>query len=102
MADLDKAARYVVKQDPPGFFTWLWRQAVTPLRFHSWYDARRLARPGEGDRTCDTVAGFRLWYTSTSARTTRCYGKRRSMLTALPLPSWETGPSPSRIHNYLQ
>jgi hypothetical protein len=30
------------------------------LQFHSWLDARRLALPGEGDLTCDTVAGFHL------------------------------------------
>jgi hypothetical protein len=60
MPDLDKAARYLAKQDPPGFFTWLCRRAVSPLRFHTWYDARRLAQPDEEDRTCDTVAAFRL------------------------------------------
>jgi hypothetical protein len=60
MAELDKAARYMAKQDPPGFFRWLWRHADTRLRFHSWLDARRLALPSEGDLTCDTVAAFHL------------------------------------------
>ena len=46
--------------DPPGFFGWLARHANTPLRFHSWLDARRLALPAEGDLTCDTVAAFCL------------------------------------------
>ena len=58
MPDFDKAARYVAKQDPPGFLRWLWRNAATPLVFHSWLDARRLALPAEGDLTCDTVAGL--------------------------------------------
>jgi hypothetical protein len=60
MAEYDKAARYPAKQDPPGFFGWLARQPNTPLRFHSWLDARRLALPVEGDLTCDTVAAFSL------------------------------------------
>src|SRR5437879_1162992 len=60
MPDFDKAARYVAKQDPPGFLRWLWRNAATPLVFHSWLDARRLALPVEGDLTCDTVAAFCL------------------------------------------
>lgn len=60
MAEFDKGARYMAKQDPPGFFAWLWRPAVTPLRFHSWLDTRRLALPAAADRTCDNVAAFRL------------------------------------------
>jgi hypothetical protein len=60
MAEFDKASRYLAKQDPPGFFAWLWRYAVTPLLFHSWLAARRLALPVEEDRTCDNVAAFRL------------------------------------------
>ncbi len=60
MADFDKAARYVAKQDPPGFFAWLWGQATTPLVFDDWLDSRRLALPVEEDRTCDLVGAFRL------------------------------------------
>lgn len=60
MAEYDKASRYQVKQDPPGVFAWLWRRRTTPLIFHSWLDARRLALPVEGDLTCDLVAAFRL------------------------------------------
>ncbi len=60
MADFDKGARYLAKQDPPGFCAWLWGPAATPLVFVSWLDARRLALPVEGDRTCDMVAAFRL------------------------------------------
>src|SRR5713101_5347948 len=60
MAEFDKGARYLAKQDPAGFFAWLWRHAATPLVFHSWLDARRLALPIEGDLTCDTVAAFSL------------------------------------------
>src|SRR5438128_11636629 len=60
MHEYDKAARYMAKQDPPNFFRWLWRNAPTPLCFHSWLDARRLALPVEGDLTCDTVAAFHL------------------------------------------
>jgi hypothetical protein len=60
MHEFDKAARYMAKQDAPNFFRWLWRHAATPLRFHSWLDARRLALPVEGDLTCDTVGAFHL------------------------------------------
>src|SRR5205085_8659363 len=47
------------KQDPPGFFRWLFRGGDPALAFDGWLDARRLALPAEGDLTCDTVAGFR-------------------------------------------
>lgn len=60
MQPYDKAARYGVKQDPPGFYRWLTRRADSPLAFHFWLDARRLARPEEGNLTCDTVACFLL------------------------------------------
>ena len=60
MAEFDKGARYLAKQNPHGFVAWLWRPAATPLRFHSWLDTRRLALPASGDHTCDTVAAFRL------------------------------------------
>jgi hypothetical protein len=60
MHEYDKASRYMIKQDPAGFFRWLWRHADTPLQFHSWLDARRSALPDERDLTCDTVAAFRL------------------------------------------
>jgi hypothetical protein len=59
VADFDKAARYQVKQDPPGFHAWLSRVPAPPLLFHSWLDARRLALPTEGDLTCDLVLGLR-------------------------------------------
>jgi hypothetical protein len=60
MNEFDKAGRYLVKQDPANLFPWLWRFAATPLAFHSWLDARRLALPVEGDLTCDTVAALHL------------------------------------------
>jgi hypothetical protein len=60
MHEYDKASRYMIKQDPFGVFRWLWWHADTPLQFHSWLDARRLALPEEGDLTCDTVAAFHL------------------------------------------
>jgi hypothetical protein len=60
MPEFDKTARYMAKQAPANFFRWLWRDAATPLRFHSWLDARRLALPAEGDLTCDTVGAFHL------------------------------------------
>jgi hypothetical protein len=61
MADFDKAARYVAKQDSAGFCAWLLGYDVTTLVFVTWLDARRLALPVEEDRTCDMVAAFRLW-----------------------------------------
>ena len=60
MADFDKAARYLAKQDPAGFSAWLWAYVATPLIFADWLDARRLALPVEEDRTCDLVAAYRL------------------------------------------
>jgi hypothetical protein len=60
VADFDKAARYLAKQDPPGFFRWSWGRGRVPLLFHSWLDARQLARPPEGDLTCDLIGCFRL------------------------------------------
>jgi hypothetical protein len=60
MDEYDKASRYMIKQAPAAFICWLWRHADTPLQFHSWLDARRLALPDEGDLTCDTVAAFHL------------------------------------------
>jgi hypothetical protein len=58
MQDIDKAARYSVKQHPHGYCRWLCGPN-TSLLFHAWLDARRLALPSEGDLTCDLVAGLR-------------------------------------------
>jgi hypothetical protein len=60
MPDFDKGARYLAKQDPPGFIAWLFGPAATSLVFVGWLDTRRLALPVEEDRTCDMVAAFRL------------------------------------------
>jgi hypothetical protein len=57
MREFDKASRYLAKQDPANFFRWLWRHAVTPLQFHSWLDARRLALPVESGRILETSLG---------------------------------------------
>src|SRR5437763_967742 len=58
MNDYDKAGRYAIKRDPPGFFRWLLR-GLTPL-FHAWIDARRLALADQGDLVNDLVAAFRV------------------------------------------
>src|SRR5579863_9787751 len=56
MNEYDKAGRYLVKRDPPGFFRWLLRREAA---FHAWIDARRHALPDQGDLTNDLVAAFR-------------------------------------------
>jgi hypothetical protein len=58
MTDYDKAARYLVKRDPAGFFRWLF--GVRRVVFHGWIDARRLALPDQGDLTSDLVAALRV------------------------------------------
>ena len=58
MNEYDKAGRYLIKRDPPGFFRWLLRRPDVP--FHAWIDARRHALPDQGDLTNDLVAAFRF------------------------------------------
>ncbi len=58
MNEYDKAGRYLIKRDPPGFFRWLLRRTEAP--FHAWIDARRHALPDQGDLTNDLVAAFRV------------------------------------------
>ncbi|HKI34889.1 MAG TPA: hypothetical protein VKA46_23730 [Gemmataceae bacterium] len=58
MNEYDKAGRYLIKRDPPGFFRWLLRRREVP--FHAWIDARRDALPDQGDLTNDLVAAFRI------------------------------------------
>ena len=55
MNDYDKAARYAAKGDPAGFLRWLLPPRAS-LDFLGWLDTRTLARPGEADRTSDTIA----------------------------------------------
>jgi hypothetical protein len=57
MNDYDKAARFLIKRDPAGFFHWLFG---APVAFHAWIDARRTALPDQGDLTGDLVAAFRV------------------------------------------
>jgi hypothetical protein len=56
MTDYDKAGRYFIKRNPPGFFCWLLRLAS--VRFHAWIDTRRHALPQQGDLTNDLVAAL--------------------------------------------
>jgi hypothetical protein len=58
MNEYDKAGRYLIKRDPPGFFRWLLRRP--DVAFHAWIDARRHALPDQGDLTNDLVAAFRV------------------------------------------
>jgi hypothetical protein len=58
MNEYDKAGRYLIKRDPPGFFRWLLRRPGVP--FHAWIDARRHALPDQGDLTNDLVAAFHV------------------------------------------
>lgn len=59
MGVFDQAARYLVKRKPDGFFNWLAPRFTESWLFHCWFDASRIAFPGEPDRICDTVAEFR-------------------------------------------
>lgn len=52
----DQASRYLAKQAPGGFVAWLTPGLRPTIRFQDWLDTRSLPFPGEGDRTCDTVA----------------------------------------------
>ena len=58
MGHFDQTARYAAKIDPPGFFHWLFGPAASLLTFREWLDTRRLALPGDPDRTGDLVAVF--------------------------------------------
>jgi hypothetical protein len=51
----DKTARYAAKMDPAGFLHWLLYEP-DGLAYREWLDTRTIPFPGEGDRTCDTVA----------------------------------------------
>jgi hypothetical protein len=57
MNDFDKLGRYLIKQDPAGFFRWLF--GVGAVSFYSWLDARRTALAELSDQTGDVVAAFR-------------------------------------------
>jgi hypothetical protein len=58
MGMFDQTARQACKLDGPPFFAWLLRQCDPPpaLVFERWDDTRRLALPGDADRTDDVVA----------------------------------------------
>src|SRR5438132_13609225 len=56
MNELDQAVRYTAKIDPPAFVRWLVPGLDPAYAFRTWLDTRTIAFPGEGDRTCDTVA----------------------------------------------
>src|SRR5262245_58100966 len=58
MSDYDKAARYLIKRDPVGFFCWLLE--LTVIDFYCWVDARRVALPDQGDLTSDLIAACRV------------------------------------------
>lgn len=58
MSDYDKAARYLIKRDPVGFFCWL--LGLTAIDFYCWVDARRVALPDQGDLTSDLIAACRV------------------------------------------
>jgi hypothetical protein len=58
MNDYDRAGRYAIKQDPPGFFAWF--RGRHDLRFHLWIDSRRVALPNQRELTNDRVAAFRV------------------------------------------
>ncbi len=58
MNDFDQAARFAVRMDAAGFFRWLIPDLPQTVVFQRWLDTRTVPFPGEGDRTCDTVAEF--------------------------------------------
>jgi hypothetical protein len=58
MAEFDQGARYLIRRNPLGFFTWLSARFVAAWTFRRWVDTSNLAFPGEPDRLPDTVAEF--------------------------------------------
>ncbi len=58
MNDFDQASRFAVRLDPGGFLRWLIPDLPSTVEFRRWLDTRTVPFPGEGDRTCDTVAEF--------------------------------------------
>ncbi len=58
MGDFDTAGRYLIQQDPPGFFSWVAPRFVRSWTFRRWVATKGLAFPGDKERECDTVAEF--------------------------------------------
>jgi hypothetical protein len=56
--DLDKASRYAAKIDSMGFVCWILGLPADKFRFRDWLDTRKIAFPGDPDRTGDTVASL--------------------------------------------
>jgi hypothetical protein len=54
----DQASRYAAKLDPPSLLRRLLRGASPAPVFDRWLDTRRLAFPGNLERTCDLVASI--------------------------------------------
>jgi len=52
----DKACRYLVKLEPSTMLAYFLALDKEDFEFVRWLDARRVAFPGQPDRTCDTVA----------------------------------------------
>ena len=52
----DKACRSLAKLEPPAVLGYLLSLGDADFDFVRWLDARRVAFPGQPDRTCDTVA----------------------------------------------
>lgn len=58
MNDFDQACRYAARLDPEAFLRWVVPAMAPRFRFREWLDTRTVPFPGQGDRTCDTVAAL--------------------------------------------
>src|SRR5262249_49806956 len=54
--DLDRTARYAVKQAAEEHLAWLLPEVSAELAYDDWLDTETIAFPGEPRRRCDTVA----------------------------------------------
>ncbi len=58
MANYDRAARYLIREGPVGFFFWLSQRFVQAWHFRGWLDTSAPGQPDEAARVCDLVAEF--------------------------------------------
>ena len=58
MAQIDQAARYLIKRDPLAFVRWVALGILSRWSFRGFMDTSTMAFPGEPDRVCDTIAEF--------------------------------------------
>jgi hypothetical protein len=58
MATFDRAARYLIREWPVGFFLWLSLRFAQAWRFRGWLDTSAPGTPDQSERACDLVGEF--------------------------------------------